>query len=260
MPPSTRYPVKRLPDGRTFLNLGSSARTATGWNNVDFSWIVRIGRHRWFCDILYKLGWLSEQRFERVRRLDPDTVLWDLRKGIPYPDGIFDGIYHCHLLEHIDRDDAPKFLRECFRVLKPGGILRIVVPDLEILARHYLACLDRLPDCSTYKEHSLSVEGMIDQMVVRIPRDRKEHFPVVRFLENLILGDTARNGVLHKWMYDRFSLDRLMREAGFTDILRCEESTSRIEGWTTFHLDTDSDGTTYKPMSLYMEGSRPDFG
>lgn len=153
-----RFPIKRLPDGRTLLNLGSSTRTAPGWNNVDFSWIVRLGRHQWFCEILNRRGLLSEQRYARIRQLDPDTILWDLKKGIPFADGIFDGVYHCHLLEHIDREDAPYFLQECFRVLRPGGILRIVVPDLGALARRYIACMDRLPDKATRNTLLLSRE------------------------------------------------------------------------------------------------------
>jgi SAM-dependent methyltransferase len=253
----TQFPVKRLPDGRALVNLGSSTKTAPGWNNIEFSWIIRLGRHRWLCDILNKQGWLSEQRYARIRQLDPDTILWDLRKGIPFADLMFDGVYHCHVLEHIDREDAPVFLRECFRVLKPGGILRVVVPDLENLSRSYIECMKRLPENATMEEHTIAVEGMIDQMVVRIPRDRKGQKPVVRFLENLILGDTARNGSLHRWMYDRFSLDRLMRESGFIEIRQCDETSSRIGGWATFHLDTHPDGSPYKTNSIYMEGCRP---
>ena len=200
---------------------------------------------------------LSEQRYARIRQLDPDTILWDLKKGIPFADGIFDGVYLCHLLEHIDREDEPYFLQECFRVLRPGGILRIVVPDLGTLARRYIACMDRLPDKATMEEHTLAVEGMIDQMVVRIPRDRKGQRLFIRVLENLVVGDTAKNGALHRWMYDRFSLDHLMRKAGFRDIRSCDETSSRIEGWATFQLETLPDGSSYKPDSLYMEACRP---
>lgn len=98
---------------------------------------------------------------------------------------------------------------------------------------------------------------MIDQMVVRIPRDRKGQRLVIRVLENLLVGDTAKNGALHRWMYDRFSLDHLIRKAGFRDIRACDETSSRIEGWGTFQLDTLPDGSSNKPESLYMEGYRP---
>jgi len=252
-----RFPIKRLPDGRALINLGSSARCAPGWNNVDFSWIVRLGRHRRLSAALHRWGWLSAQRYDRILHLDPDAVLWDLRNGIPFSDRTFDAVYHSHLLEHIDREAAPVFLRECLRVLRPGGELRIVIPDLESLARNYLDCVGRLPDRSTMAEHSRAVEEMIDQMVVRVPRDRQTLPPILRAAENVFLGDTTRTGALHRWMYDRFSLAELLGRAGFADTRMCDEVTSRIEGWASFHLDTNDDGSVYKPGSLYMEGTRP---
>ncbi len=53
-----------------------------------------------------------------------------------------DAVYHSHLLEHLRADEARAFLGECWRVLKPGGVLRIAVPDLEGIARAYLTELE----------------------------------------------------------------------------------------------------------------------
>jgi predicted SAM-dependent methyltransferase len=66
----------------------------------------------------------------------------NLLKGIPYPDNTFDVVYHSQVLEHIPIDNAAVFINECRRVLKPGGILRIVVPDLENVTREYLRILE----------------------------------------------------------------------------------------------------------------------
>jgi SAM-dependent methyltransferase len=67
----------------------------------------------------------------------------DLRLGIPFPDGHFDAVYHAHLLEHLAPAEAARLLAECRRVLRPGGVLRVVVPDLEAIARLYLEALER---------------------------------------------------------------------------------------------------------------------
>lgn len=251
------FPIKRLPDNRALINLGSSARVAPNWNNVDFSWIVRVGRHRRVSALLHKLGLINEARYTRILQMDPDTILWDLRKGIPFPDKTFDGVYHCHVLEHIDREAAPAFLGQCYRVLKPGGILRIVVPDLEQLARHYVDILNHLPDQTTMAEHTLAVEEMFDQMIIRTPIYRQEQNFVVRFLENILVGNTDQAGILHRWMYDRFSLEKLLQDIGFDTIQSHNEVTSQIVGWQKFNLDTEPDGRPYKPGSLYMEGRRP---
>ena len=73
----------------------------------------------------------------------PDVVVHDLRRGLPFPSNSFDAAYGSHVLEHLEPDAASRLLRECHRILRPGGILRIVVPDLETIARLYLDSLER---------------------------------------------------------------------------------------------------------------------
>ncbi len=67
-----------------------------------------------------------------------DVLCHDLTCGIPFPDQHFDAVYHSHVLEHLKPTDGIRLLEECLRVLKPGGIARIVVPDLERIAKLYL--------------------------------------------------------------------------------------------------------------------------
>lgn len=66
---------------------------------------------------------------------------YQLALGIPFADNRFAGIYHSHFFEHLPRDMAPTFLRECLRALAPGGLMRMVVPDLEYTLRAYLETL-----------------------------------------------------------------------------------------------------------------------
>lgn len=252
-----RFPVKRSADGRALLNLGSSARVAPGWTNVDQSWLLRLARRPRLASILHRAGIVSERRYEGLRRLDPDVVCWNLKRGIPFPDRNFDVVYHSHVLEHLDREDAPGFLRECRRVLRPGGILRVVVPDLEQLARRYVGVVERLPDGASAAEHAAAVDEIFDQIVLRVPRTRAEQPPLVRLLEAMFVGDMARSGAMHRWMYDRFSLRWLLADAGFVGVETLDEGTSRIEGWTAFRLDTEEDGSPYKPGSAYVEAQRP---
>jgi SAM-dependent methyltransferase len=249
--------VQRIEDGRAFLNLGSSARTAPGWNNVDFSWLVRLSKYRRVSFLLHQIGILSDFRYQRLLCIDPNAILWDLRKGVPFPEKTFDGVYHSHVLEHVDRELAGAFLTECHRVLKPGGTLRIVVPDLETLVRNYLAVIDRIPTAASIEELRFATEEIFDQMVRRIPKARSEASRFLKFLETILIGNTSRAGILHRWMYDRFSLAFLLEDVGFRGIQRHTPQSSSICGWSDFHLDTDPDGTVYKHTSLYMEATRP---
>lgn len=70
------------------------------------------------------------------------VIAHNLLRGIPFGDNSFDLVYHSHVLEHFAKDDGETLISECYRVLKPGGVLRIAVPDLEIIARNYLKFLD----------------------------------------------------------------------------------------------------------------------
>jgi SAM-dependent methyltransferase len=72
----------------------------------------------------------------------PGVVVHDLRRGIPFPEGTFDLVYHATMLSHLRPADALKLTGECYRVLKPGGVLRVVTEDLETMCRIYLQKLE----------------------------------------------------------------------------------------------------------------------
>jgi SAM-dependent methyltransferase len=101
-----------LSDRITYLNLGCGSRYHPDWINID------IAPH------------------------SPEIIQHDISRGIPLPDESCDVVYHSAVLEHMRRADATTFITECYRVLKPGGILRVGVPDLESLCRLYLSNLD----------------------------------------------------------------------------------------------------------------------
>jgi len=61
----------------------------------------------------------------------------DVRRRLPFRDGSIDFIFSEHLIEHLTRDEAVRFLAECRRVLIPGGVFRVATPDLEMLAKEY---------------------------------------------------------------------------------------------------------------------------
>lgn len=68
-------------------------------------------------------------------------------------------------------------------------------------------------------------------------------------------GWLRTSGEVHRWMYDRFSLDRLLREAQLNEIAYCPPDVSRIPEFAAYGLDV-TDGVVRKPDSLFMEGVR----
>lgn len=99
------------------------------------------------------------------------VIAHDLNKGIPYKNSSFDAVYHSHLLEHFSKQYAPTFIKECYRVLKPGGIIRVVVPDLEQITRLYLDSLDSAlkGDTKAQQRYEWLMLELYDQTVREMP-------------------------------------------------------------------------------------------
>jgi len=68
---------------------------------------------------------------------------YNIKNKLPFDDNSIDVVYHSHVLEHLTKEDGEKLSKECFRVLKPGGILRVCIPDLEIICQEYLSNLNK---------------------------------------------------------------------------------------------------------------------
>ena len=250
------FRIKHLEDNRAMINLGCGTKMDCNWNNLDFSPYARFAHHMGVAKILRKIGFISEERFQNLLEVDPEIVLWDLCKGIPFDDDTFDVVYHSHFLEHIDKDGAPGFLEECYRVLKNGGILRVVVPDLQKIIIRYNSAVNSIEDGDpeAIEDHKIATYELFDQMVrSEISGTKEQRFPV-RMIERIVRGNAAKVGELHRWMYDKYSLCELLINIGFKDIKTETPTTSRIEGWTQFNLDTNKDGSVYKLESLYIEG------
>ncbi|MGA9347286.1 MAG: methyltransferase domain-containing protein [Anaerolineae bacterium] len=73
----------------------------------------------------------------------------------------------------------------------------------------------------------------------------------------LEIGRFRLAGEVHQWMYDRYSLARLLVLTGFQDPQLQDASTSRIPNWTNFHLDTLPNGQVIKPDLFFMEAIKP---
>lgn len=98
---------------------------------------------------------------------DDSVIAHDIRNGLPFEDNSFDVVYHSHVLEHLSPADGESLIRECHRVLCPGGVLRIVVPDLERIAELYLQMLRKAwqGDKAASDNYEWMKLELLDQMV-----------------------------------------------------------------------------------------------
>jgi predicted SAM-dependent methyltransferase len=113
------------------LHLGCGSNYLEGWVNIDISFKVKT------------------------------DLCQDLTKRLPYLDNSINFIFNEHFIEHIDFYDAIKFLKECYRVLKPNGILRISTPDLKWLVLKYLE--GKIDEWNDVKWYPLTKCAMLNQ-------------------------------------------------------------------------------------------------
>jgi SAM-dependent methyltransferase len=99
-----------------------------------------------------------------IRPTDPRVRTGNITNGIPLEANVCDAVYHSHVLEHLSVQEAQFFLAECYRVLKPGGVLRVVVPDLEQIARLYLEYLESAVAGGDQRKYDWMVLELIDQV------------------------------------------------------------------------------------------------
>lgn len=123
------------------LNLGCGTRIHPAWQNYDLVAMV------------------------------PGVRVIDLRARLPFADASADAVYHSHVLEHLERTHAAAFLGECRRVLKPRGVLRLAVPDLEGICRRYLLELDAAAkgEPGASERHGWMTIELLDQCVRTVP-------------------------------------------------------------------------------------------
>jgi predicted SAM-dependent methyltransferase len=175
------------------INVGCGQTPTGGWRNFDNSLSLRLSKIPLLPGLLQKLGFLdgSQQQFIRFVR-ENDIEYGDATKGLPIQDESVDVLYSSHMLEHLDKNEAEKFLRESFRVLRPGGIIRIAVPDIKRQIAHY--------------NESGDADAFVEATHLCVPRPRS----LAQRLRLLLVGTRH-----HQWMYDANSLSELLQEHGF---------------------------------------------
>lgn len=170
---------------------------APNWINIDISYNIYLSKLTFLKWILYKSGLISKVVYET--NWPPGIIRHDLRKGLPYEDNSVDYIYTSHFLEHVRKNEAITIIKECYRVLKPQGWIRIVVPDFKLLVNKYM-------------KNELSVEDFLKALGM----DSKKSF------FNFLYSKDR-----HKFMYDFQSLNTLLIICRFKNIIqkRFREST-----------------------------------
>jgi len=106
------------------LNIGCGLNAPSGWINIDASFIARLSKWGGLYKVLCRLFRIHPVPWPK------NIKIWDVRRGIPFPDGSVKAVFTSHMLEHMTYEDAKFVVRECYRCLCEGGVIRVIIPDL----------------------------------------------------------------------------------------------------------------------------------
>jgi predicted SAM-dependent methyltransferase len=200
------------------LHLGCGTHVVLGWVNVDGSWNARLAGHPWLRRTVAMLRWVPAARLELP--WGSSVVCHNITKPLPFAEGSVACIYSAHVLEHLYREDALALLHECYRVLEPRGILRIVVPDLHALVQKYIESRRR---SDTGEKVLICAADQFNEDMRFRPASRTRGSLVYRLYTQVMDFHT------HKWMYDTESLCHMLKEVGLQGATPMGLFESRIE-------------------------------
>jgi predicted SAM-dependent methyltransferase len=167
------------------------------------------------CGPNLKTGWVN------VDLSEGSDVRLDLKEPLPFPDNSATVIYSEHFFEHLSLEEGTRFLEESMRVLVPGGVIRIGVPDAERSLRQYV---------SGDRERWQEIRKRYHPEWCNTPMHSVNYF--------------FRQAGEHKYAYDFETLSSVLEDCGFVNIRR--------QDWDpTLDLESRRDGT------LYVDAAKP---
>lgn len=174
------------------VNIGCGGTPTKGWFNFDNSFSILLSKFSFIIFLLDK-NRIFREHIQFIKFChDAKIKRLDAAKKLPFRSASIEVIYSSHMIEHLDKDVARKFLKECYRCLSTNGIIRIVVPDLRKIVNQYIIDGD--------------ADSFLKSTLLIMPRLRT----LIDKIKFLAFGFRK-----HNWMYDEESLCKLLSEIGF---------------------------------------------
>lgn len=226
------------------LHLGCGLITPADWVNLDGSWNARLAKHPVLRRVLHLLHVTSADKIEIP--WSSDVVIHDLEKPLPFRDASASAVYSSHVLEHMYFEQGQRLVRESFRVLTEGGVLRIVVPDLGAIVQEYLG-KSPFTEPLNGAPHVCSADRLNQRLLLRSSAP-----PSGNFFYRLYRSWNDFHS--HKWMYDANSLKFHLESAGFVEVRQMDLQKSRIDGIE----QVEHPSRVLGGQGICVEGIKPD--
>jgi len=216
------------------LNLGCGAIRPDGWLNTDSSLNSLIQN--------YAVGKIIS-KFLGSRAYDTSGVKYmNLNKRWnSIKDGSASVVYASHLFEHIQISATRLFLQESFRALSSGGVIRLVMPDMYLLSKHYV------------QQYERTNEKALEEFMWALNLHREGQYPKGSF-KHSIIGWFQGYPHQHKFMYDKNLLQKMVEEAGFSQVRFSEFGKSE---YIKDIQDVEFDKSLSYAHSMYMDALKP---
>jgi len=146
---------------------------------------------------------------------DDDIKYGDIVKGLPVPAGQVEGVFCSHVLEHLALDDFHKALDNTYLILKPGGLFRLIVPDLELYILDYI--------------NSLSTNSFDIKCRAASEFMKKTGLGMIQRKHGITGRLSEVYGSHHRWMWDKYSLSRALTDHGFVKVETFEKGNCHDE-------------------------------
>ena len=213
------------------LNIGCGPIKPEGWINIDNSNRAKLASHLpWLDKLLVTFHVLKPTEFDGKTR----TV--DVSSRLPFDDSSVDAVYSGELLEHLTREQGRCFLHECYRVLRPGGMLRVRVPDNYRFWKNYTLAFESIYQDGRKKwrdDHTRWIQMFFDDICV--------HRPWFKSMTHY-----------HKWMYDEVGLILAFEQTGFVEVERKAFHESRIRDVELVETREDLNVEGIKPCKSFL--------
>jgi predicted SAM-dependent methyltransferase len=216
---------------RVLLNVGCGAVRPPNWINTDSSMNALIQK------IPFGGKSLAKKIIKSSVYASDNVKYMNLNKYWKFDDESVDIVYASHIFEHLSEKATKIFLIESLRVLKVGGVLRLAIPDLYKLSKKYLNGYEKKEEIASHDfMHSLNLH------------QRQNDKASIKTRLNRIINWLQGYPHLHKYMYDQYSLEKILHLNGFKNIKIMEAGKSDgIVEINDVEANRDTD------ISLYVE-------